>query len=70
MDNPKAAKHANARPTIFIDARDKDYSEVSRMRGHYAIRIGDFSLLLSVKAAEAVAWVVLQRQAKRQARGR
>jgi hypothetical protein len=63
-------EHRPERPKIYVDARGEQLRDVALMKGnHYAIRIGHLALSLSVGAAEAMAWAVLQRQAKRQKKG-
>lgn len=64
------AKRKPERPKVYVDARGQELTDVNLMRnGHYAIRVGHFAVLLSTHAAEAMAWAILQRQAKRQKTG-
>lgn len=65
------SKKKPERPKVYVDARGAELKDVALMRGdHYAIRIGHVALNISTRAAEAMAWMILQRQAKRQKEGK
>lgn len=69
MGDSKPAKRKSGRPKIFVDGRGQELTDVALMgNGHYAIRLGHLALVISGRPAEAMAWAILQRQAKRQAR--
>ena len=67
----KAASRVRDRPEVLLDLREHDFCDYTlRNRGnHYAIRLGNASILMSKKASETVAWAVLQKQAKMQRNG-
>lgn len=64
-----AVKKRPERPKVYVDARGLELADINLMgNGHYAVRLGHVALLISTRAAEAMSWAILQRQARRQKR--